>query len=127
VLYVDDEEALVRLTTRTLGRLGYQVTGYTDPAQALQAFRSRPQDFDVVVTDLSMPGMSGFDLARELLATRPDLPVVMTSGYLRPEDQRTAAQIGIGELVLKPTSVEGLGQVLERLFRSHLAKSGTHQ
>ncbi len=119
VLYVDDEDALVLLTTRTLDRLGYRVTGYSDPAQALQAFRSRPQDFDVVVTDLSMPGMSGFDLARELLATRPDIFVVMTSGYLRPEDQRAATQIGIGELVLKPTSVEGLGQVLERLFRSH--------
>jgi CheY-like chemotaxis protein len=127
VLYVDDEEALVLLATRTLGRLGYQITGYSDPAQALQAFRSRPQDFDVVVTDLSMPGMSGFELARELLATRPDLRVVMTSGYLRPEDQLAAAQVGIAELVLKPTSIEGLGQVLDRLLRSHPAKSGTHQ
>jgi CheY-like chemotaxis protein len=120
VLYVDDDHALVSLAIRTLQRLGYKVTGYTNPAQALREFQSRPGDFDVVVTDLSMPGMSGFDLARELFAARPDVPVIMTSGYLQPEDQEAARKQGILELILKPNTVEELGQALERLFRHHV-------
>ena len=118
VLYVDDEDALVLLITRMLRRLGYKVTGYTDPLQALEWFRSHPQDVDVAVADLSMPGMSGFDLARALRHVRPDLPILMTSGYLRPEDQETAARIGIRDLILKPNTVEALGETLDQLFRS---------
>jgi PAS domain S-box-containing protein len=117
VLYIDDEEALVFLATRLLERLGYTVTGYTDPAAALQAFRSHPGDFDVVVTDLSMPGMSGFELARELLTLRPDVPILMTSGYVRPEDEEAALQRGIRALILKPTTIEELGRTLDRLFQ----------
>ena len=117
VLYVDDESALVMLVTRLLRRLGYEVSGYTDPTQALQAFVSQPQSFDAVVTDLSMPTLSGFDLARKLRAVRPDIPIVLTSGYLRPEDQETASAIGVRDLILKPDTIEALGEALTRLFR----------
>ena len=116
VLYVDDEEALVLLVTRALRRRGYRVTGFSDPSRALEWFRSEPRAVDVAVADLSMPGMSGFDLARALRQLRPDLPIVMTSGYLRPEDQDVAARIGIRDLILKPNTVEALGEVLDRLF-----------
>jgi CheY-like chemotaxis protein len=116
VLYVDDEEAIVALATRTLERLGYRVTGYTDAAQMLQAFRLRPHELDVVVTDLSMPGIAGLDLARELLHIRPDTRIVMTSGYIRPEDQEAARRLGIRDLILKPNTVAELGQLLHRLF-----------
>jgi PAS domain S-box-containing protein len=74
ILYVDDEEGLVLLGARLLERLGYKVTGHIDTLDALADFRSRPADFAAVVTDLSMPRMSGFDLARQLLQVRPDLP-----------------------------------------------------
>jgi CheY-like chemotaxis protein len=116
VLYVDDEAALVFLANRMLTRLGHHVTGCTDAAQALVEFRSQPASFDVVVTDVSMPGLSGFDLARELLAIRPDVPIVMTSGYLRPEDHEAAQQLGIHELVLKPNTVNELNEILDRLL-----------
>jgi PAS domain S-box-containing protein len=116
VLYIDDEHSLVLLVTRTLTRLDYAVTGITDPFEALKVFRSRPNDFDVVVTDLAMPGMSGFDLVREMLLIRSDIPVVMTSGYLRPEDQRTAAELGLRALILKPNTSAELGAVLNRIF-----------
>ncbi len=95
VLFIDDEDAVVRLGTLNLTRLGYRVTGCTDPATALKEFLRDPEGIDAVVTDLSMPGMSGFDCAREMLAIRPDLPIVLTSGYVRPEDEALAREIGI--------------------------------
>jgi CheY-like chemotaxis protein len=119
VLYVDDEDSLVYLATRVLQRLGYKVSGFTDPGKALQEFQAHSQDFDVVVTDMSMPGMSGLHLASALLATRPDIPVLMTSGYVRVADREAAQRIGVRELILKPNTVEDLGHVLERLFRTY--------
>jgi PAS domain S-box-containing protein len=126
VLYVDDEDVLVRLSTRTLNRLGYRVSGFASPVEALNAFRSHPHDFDVVVTDLSMPVMSGFDLARALLEIRPDVPIVMTSGYVRPEDQEMAFRLGIRDLILKPNTVSELGRILDELLgdRKKAGESG---
>jgi CheY-like chemotaxis protein len=115
ILYVDDEESLVLMATRMLRRLGYEVTGYSDPWDALRAFRSQPERFDVVITDLSMPGMSGFDLAQSVLAARADTPIVMTSGFLREEDHRRAAQIGIRALIFKPNTVDALAPVVHQL------------
>jgi CheY-like chemotaxis protein len=122
VLYVDDEEALIFLMARALGRLGYKVSGYSDPQEALQEFRSRPGDFDVVVTDFSMPRMPGFELARELLAVAPQLPIVVMSGYVRPEDQEAALRAGIREFIPKGDSVEHLARTLDELFRDHLSR-----
>jgi CheY-like chemotaxis protein/anti-sigma regulatory factor (Ser/Thr protein kinase) len=117
VLYVDDEASLVLLARRALERLGYQVTGHHDPAQALHDFNARPEAFDVVVTDLSMPGMSGFELARGVLAARPDIPLLMTSGYVRPQDEEAAHNIGVRAVILKPNTVDDLGKMLDRLFQ----------
>lgn len=119
VMYVDDEDALVYLLTRTLQRLGYEVVGFNDPGQALQAFREDPAGFDVIVTDVAMPGMSGFHLARALLEIRADIPIVMTSGYVRPQDREAAQKIGVRDLILKPDTLEELGRTLEQLFRQH--------
>ncbi|MGH8178901.1 MAG: PAS domain-containing protein [Steroidobacter sp.] len=116
IMYVDDEEALVYLTTRMLQRLGYQVSGFTDPGKALQAFQQSPAGYDVVVTDLSMPGMSGFHFARALLDVRADIAVLMTSGYVRPQDRETARELGVRDLILKPDTIEELGHSLARLF-----------
>jgi len=118
VLYVDDDEALVLLTIRKLTRLGYIATGETDPVAALARFRDSPREFDAVVTDLSMPRMTGFDLSREILAIRSDIPVVLTSGFVRPEDQDKAHRIGLRALIVKPNSVDDLGVELDRLFTS---------
>jgi PAS domain S-box-containing protein len=125
VLFVDDEEALAFLAVRTLQRLGYRVTAYTDPLRALEAFRSQPGEFDVVVTDLSMPGMSGVDLARVLLEVRPDLPILMTSGYVRAEDVESARRLGIRAVVLKPNTVEELGDTLHTLLAAAKTHSST--
>jgi CheY-like chemotaxis protein len=117
VLYIDDDVAIVFLTGRILERLGYQVTGCEGSQEGLKAFRAAPDKFDVVVTDLSMPGMSGFDVVRELRSMRTDIPVLMTSGYVRPEDREAAHQLGIRDVILKPNTVEELGESLHRLFQ----------
>jgi CheY-like chemotaxis protein len=116
ILYVDDEEPLVYLITRVLERLGYRVSGFSDVRVALETFRINPSAFDAVVTDLSMPGMSGTEFARLVLQIRPDVPVVMTSGFVRSEDREQALKAGVRELLLKPNTVEALGDVLHRLL-----------
>lgn len=116
VLYVDDEESLVFLASRTLERVGHQVRGFNDPQAALEAFKQAPHGYDLVVSDVSMPGMNGFDLARAVLEIRPDLPVVITSGYLRAEDYELAERIGIRKLILKPDTIEALSVALTGLL-----------
>ncbi|HXP82142.1 MAG TPA: PAS domain S-box protein [Verrucomicrobiae bacterium] len=112
ILYVDDEEALVFLATRKLEHMGYKVSGFTDAENALREFRLRPDDFDLVVTDVSMPGMSGLELARELIAVRANIPIIVTSGYVRPEDEAKAEEIGIREFLLKPVTIDALTRTL---------------
>jgi signal transduction histidine kinase/ActR/RegA family two-component response regulator len=114
IMYVDDEEALVFLLERALKKMGYRVTGFADATLALGAFRSRPEDFDVVITDLSMPYLPGPDLAVELRRIRPDVPIIMTSGFIRPEDIKMAQRLGINQLVYKANTIEELGDVLSR-------------
>jgi PAS domain S-box-containing protein len=116
VLYLDDEEPLVYLVKRVLERLGYRVSGFTEPQEALQAFAAAPVAFDAVITDLSMPGLSGTDFAKQILQLRGDVPVIITSGYVRTQDREAALKAGVRELVLKPNTVEELGSVLHKLL-----------
>jgi CheY-like chemotaxis protein len=116
VLYVDDEESLVYLVTRVLQRLGYRVAGFTDAHEALAAFRLDPAAYEAVVTDLSMPSMSGIEFAAHILSLRPEVPVVMTSGYVRAKDRESVMKTGVRDLLLKPNTVEELGDVLHRLM-----------
>jgi two-component system, cell cycle sensor histidine kinase and response regulator CckA len=129
ILYLDDEEALVMFATRLLTRLGFRVSGFTDAAEALHEFGSRPAEFDAVVTDLSMPKMTGLEFAREVLAIRPSTPVVVTSGYVRPEDQVKAQQLGIRDFILKPVTADQLATTLDQLLQdraeSHSSKITT--
>jgi PAS domain S-box-containing protein len=122
VMYVDDEEPLVVLATRWLGRMGYKVTGFSDSAQALEAFRARPFDFDAVISDFSMPGLSGLDLLREVIAIRKDIVVVMSSGYLRLEDNQRAKALGAVDVVLKPQSMAEFGRILDRILSERQAR-----
>jgi PAS domain S-box-containing protein len=118
ILYLDDEPALVAIAQRSLTRLGYKVTGYTSPLEALAAVVSRPNDFDVVITDLAMPRMSGFDFARKVREARPDLPVLMTSGRVGPEEKAMARDLGVIELIAKPDTLIHLEPLLDKLFRA---------
>jgi signal transduction histidine kinase/CheY-like chemotaxis protein len=121
VLYVDDEEPLVMLAQRWLSRLGHRVTGFSDPALALESFREHPDDFDAVISDLSMPGLSGLDLVRQILMIRPHIFVLLSSGYVRPEDQEAAHALGAVDVIPKPQSMAEFGQVLHRILQQRLA------
>ena len=122
VLFVDDEESLVFLGSRLLERSGYRVSGFSDAVSALKEFRAHPDAFDVVVTDLSMPRMSGFELTEEIHRIRKEIPVVLTSGYLQPEDQKKAESLGIRELIQKPATANLLAAALERILAEHAAR-----
>ena len=115
IMYVDDEEALVFVMTRLLKRLGYRSTGYSDADEALQAFRTNPQDFHAVITDMAMPKMSGAHLAHELRALRPGMPVAIASGYENAE-MEAAGRAGIARIA-KPVSMETLSQTLRTLLQ----------
>jgi signal transduction histidine kinase/CheY-like chemotaxis protein len=127
VLFVDDEEVLVSLGTHILEVLGYEVTGTAQPLDALKRFVEQPHAFDVVVTDLSMPGLSGFQLAQQLLAVRADVPIVMMSGNVGPEELAQARRIGLRELLLKPVGMDDLNRTLARVLAATRRKAAVHK
>lgn len=127
VLFVDDEEVLVSLGTHILEVLGYQVTGTAQPLDAVRQFAEQPDAFDVVVTDLSMPGLSGFQLAQQLLAVRADLPIVMMSGNVGSEELAQARRIGVRELLLKPVGMDDLNRTLARVLAATRRKAAVHK
>ena len=112
VLLVDDEQAVARSSARILERFGYRVTFHTDPTQALAAFRERPDGFDLVISDLTMPGLSGLDLARQMLALRPGLPVILASGYVDDDTLARAHALGVREVLLKPVMPNHLAEAV---------------
>lgn len=118
ILYLDDDEALVFLVRRLLQRRGYQVTAFTDQAQAIAAVRANPQGFDLLLSDHNMPGMSGLDVARAVLALNPALPVALISGYLSDELQAQALNAGVREVIFKTDAVDAFCDVVARLLRS---------
>jgi two-component system, cell cycle sensor histidine kinase and response regulator CckA len=117
VLYVDDEEALGILVPLAMDPLGHEVVYHERAAAALEEFRRRPEGFDAVVTDLSMPGISGFDVVREVRAVRPSVPVVVTSGFVGEREKADAAAAGALAMVLKPDTVDELAEALDRVIR----------
>lgn len=115
VLFIDDELPLAELGETILEELGYRATACTSPEEALKRVEQTPGEFDLVVTDLSMPGMTGLDLARRLLAVRPDLPIILTTGYAANISLETAQAIGIRELLFKPFTFHSLGLAAHRV------------
>ena len=116
VLYLDDEEALVRVGTRLLERLGYEAVGFTTAAEALAAVGEEPARFDAVITDVSMPGISGLDVARRLLGVRSDLPIALISGYITDELQAMAESVGVRAVIHKPITATELARTIRDLL-----------
>jgi PAS domain S-box-containing protein len=118
ILFVDDEEIVIHSIQPMLERLGYRVTGRTNSEEALALFRERPSEFDLVITDQIMPGLTGDKLAVKVLAVRPDIPVILATGFSDTIQFKEARALGIRDFILKPFSI---GEIAEKVRRA-LAK-----
>jgi PAS domain S-box-containing protein len=114
VMIVDDEKPLVRLAEETLAQLGYDPAGFDSSVAALEAFRAEPDRYDIVLTDATMPGLTGTDLAREIHRLRPTVPIVLMSGYQGPQLTEMAYAVGVCEILHKPLVSRDLGRSLAR-------------
>jgi PAS domain S-box-containing protein len=119
VLFVDDVEFNVDLGKQILERTGCTVRGITASLEALDIFRRQPDDFDLVITDQTMPEMTGFDMAREMLQIRPNLPIIMVTGHSELVDKETALRTGIGAFLDKPLHMGTLLETVVKMLDSH--------
>lgn len=118
VLFVDDEKAIVDAMQRMLSHLGYRVTERTSSIEALEAFKADPERFDLVIADMTMPNMTGVDLARELLKTRRDIPVILCTGFSELIDQDKAKAIGIKAFLMKPVVMAKMAKIIREVLES---------
>jgi CheY-like chemotaxis protein len=116
ILFVDDEEFQADIGKRMLERLGYRVTAKTSANEAFELFRQHPEDFDLVITDMTMPDMTGDILARKLIAIRPDIPVIVCTGYSERINPDIVKEIGIKELAMKPVVMKDIAQMIDRVL-----------
>ncbi len=114
VLFVDDEKSLVKLHGQMLRRLGHEVTALTNSQEALESFRQTPQDFDLVITDMTMPGLTGTDMAKEMLRIRPEIPILLCTGFSESVDLEKAREIGIRDMLMKPTMKGELEKAIQQ-------------
>jgi signal transduction histidine kinase/ActR/RegA family two-component response regulator len=121
VMIVDDQRSLVALAEETLAALGYEPSGFDSSVAALEAFRAEPQRFDLVLTDETMPDLSGVELAREMRRVRPELPVVLMSGYSGAQLTERARATGVAELLRKPLVRRDIAEALGRALHSAIA------
>ncbi len=117
ILLVDDEKPQVESIQSVLDRLGYRVVATTDSLKALAIFRKNPRAFDLVITDQTMPGMTGIKLAEELLLIRPDIPIVLCTGFSETVDANRAEALGIHQFLMKPFSIGEISGTLRRALR----------
>ncbi len=118
ILFVDDEEGVIVSGRGILEHLGYDVVATTSAPEALEIFTSRPAEFDLVLTDLTMPGMTGIDLSRKLLKIRPDIPIVLCTGSQLGVTAEMIRDIGIRAMVMKPMIASELAEAVYNAMRS---------
>jgi CheY-like chemotaxis protein len=118
ILYLDDEEPLATLMKRMLEHFGHRVVAFTRSEDALLAFKAAPADFDLVMSDLSMPGMSGIEFAESVRAVRPDALVVIVTGHVQDKDVARARAVGVHEVIQKPNNLADMTRTVARLLAS---------
>jgi PAS domain S-box-containing protein len=116
LLFVDDEQDIIMMAEETLKNFGYRVEAVTDPKDALALFKLNPGYFDVVVTDMTMPHMTGVQLAEKLIEIRPDIPVILSSGHSSLINSQTAGQIGIAAYMEKPVSISDIAKKIRQII-----------
>jgi CheY-like chemotaxis protein/two-component sensor histidine kinase len=112
VLFVDDEEPLVDLAHRLLSHLGYDVTALTSSVKALEVFREKPYNYDLIITDQTMPGLTGEMLSREIMGIRSDIPMILCSGFSEDIKEEQLKNIGIKAFIMKPLVLKDIAQTI---------------
>jgi len=118
ILFVDDEEDLVDMVQQMLERLGYSVVAKTNSLEALEMFKVQPDQFDLVVTDQTMPHMAGVDLAKELMRIRPRIPIILSTGFSEVISAEEAKALGIQAFLMKPFATRVLAETIRRVLDS---------
>ncbi len=120
---VDDESPIARMGSQILERLGYSVTTRTSRVEALELFRSKPNAFDLVITDMIMPNMTGDKLAAVLTEIRPDTPIILCTGYSKKISDKIASEIGIKAFAYKPIVKTDLAKTIRKVLDETKKKS----
>jgi len=118
ILFIDDEEILVELGKTMLEHLGYKVTGETNSLEALNLFQNQPDQFDVVITDQTMPGMTGIELARRMLQVRPGFPIILCTGYSNLVNEEQAKSCGVKGFAMKPLTKKDISALLRKVLEA---------
>ncbi len=116
ILFVDDEKIAIDAIQPMLESLGYKVTARTSSIEALEAFRNNPESFDLVITDQTMPNMTGKDLAKELMSIRPDIHIVLCTGFSEQIDENKAKEMGISAYVMKPIVIREIANTIREVL-----------
>ena len=116
ILFVDDEESIVKMGRQRLERLGYKVESTTSPIETLDLFRSKPDQFDLVITDLTMPKMTGDRLVKEILNIRPEMPIIICTGFSEKMDGEKAREIGASGYLEKPHEKSDLARMVRQVL-----------
>lgn len=116
ILFVDDEPPIIKLGKEYLQRLGYDVTTMQDSMDALRLFRKDPDGFDLVITDMTMPKMTGDELATAILSIRPEMPIILCTGYSRRMSVQKAKEIGIRAFIMKPLAQQDLANTVREVL-----------
>jgi CheY-like chemotaxis protein len=116
ILFIDDEETLALLGERTLASLGYTIFPMTESLQALEAFREDPSRYDLVITDQTMPRLTGSELAKEMLKIRPDIPIILCTGHSSIINAEKAKATGIKSFLMKPVSKKVMAEEVRKVL-----------
>ena len=117
ILFVDDETAVAEIMPRILESLGYIVTAFTSSIEALTAYQKSPDNYDLIITDMTMPEMTGIELTRKLLAIQPNLPVILFTEFNETINELKAKSLGISEYVKKPVDKYTLAKAIKKALR----------
>ena len=122
ILFVDDESAIVDIQKQILEQLGYTVTGRTSSTEALEAFRSMPEKFDLIITDMTMPSISGDKFAQKIRKIRPDVPVILCTGFSEKLNRQHALQMNINGFLMKPVDKAKMAVTIGKVLKTTRAE-----
>ncbi len=116
ILFIDDEKDIVHLYRQILENLGYKVTTKTNSLDTVKDFKKNPDSYDLVITDQTMPNMTGAELAKEILAIRPDIPIILCTGYSETISHEKALELGIKDMILKPLTMTTIASSIRKFL-----------